>query len=84
MSCSPLGTGERLGELHHDAIAIAQHREVRDGPELFAQRPVEFRNAMPQRGDPQRWDGVQVATTIDIDKFTPFSSLDNHTGALAA
>ena len=59
---------ERLGELDHDAVAVAEHGGVRAAVELRAQGVVELGHAVTEGVDPQRRDGVEVATTVDVDR----------------
>jgi hypothetical protein len=44
---------QRLGQLDRGAVAVAEHRRVRDPVELVAHRLVELGHAVAERGDPQ-------------------------------
>ena len=59
---------QRLGQLDHDAVAVAEHRGVRAAVELVAEGVVELGDAVAERVDPQRRDGVEVAAAVDVDR----------------
>ncbi len=69
--------GERLGQLDHRAVAVAEQRGVRDEVELVAHRLVELGQVVPEGGDPQRRDGVEVAPPGHVDELTALGALDD-------
>ena len=69
--------GERLGELDDDPVAVAEHRRVRAAVELVAERVVELGDAVTERVDPQRRDGVEVAAAVDVDELVALGPLDD-------
>ena len=75
--------GERLGELDHDLVAVAEHRGVRAPRELAGERVVELGDGVAERRDPERGDGVEVAAAVDVDDVVP-SARSTTTGALSA
>ena len=69
--------GQGLGQLDHDAVAVAEHRRVRHAVELVAERVVELGHAVAERRDPQRRDGVEVAAAVDVDELVALGALDD-------
>ena len=67
-----------LGELDHDPVAVAQHRGVGHPARLVGQRGVEFRYPVPERGHPQRGDGIQVLPAVDVGDVVPLGRLGDH------
>ena len=59
--------GQRLGELHHDGVAVAQHGGVRAALELRDERVVEFGDPMAERRHPERGDRIEVAAAFGVD-----------------
>ena len=45
--------------------------------ELVAERVVELGDAVAERGDPQRRDGVEVAAAVDVDELVALGPLDD-------
>ena len=76
--------GERLGQLDHDAVAVAEHRRVRDAVELRPERVVELGDPVAERRHPQRRDGVEVAPAVDVDQLATLGSRSTMIGALSA
>jgi hypothetical protein len=68
---------QRLGELDRGAIAVTEHRGVGDAAELVAHRLVELGHAVAERGHPERRDGVEVATPVDVDELVTRRRLDD-------
>ncbi len=50
--------------------------------ELGADRVVELGHVVAEGVDPQRGDGVEVATAVDVDQLVALTSLDEHRRAL--
>ncbi len=73
---------ERLGELDHDPIAVAEHRRVRATVELLAEGGIELRNAMPDRVHPEGGDGVEVPRAVDVDQLVALGAVDHDGRAL--
>ena len=69
---------EVFGQLDDGAVAVAEHGRVRDEVELVAQRGVELGMVVPERRDPDRRDGVEVAATVDVDDLVALGPLDDH------
>ena len=69
--------GQRLGQLDHDPVAVAEHRRVGDLVELVADRLVELGHPVAERGDPQRRDGVEVAAALDVDQLAALGRADD-------
>ena len=69
--------GERLGQLDHGAVAVAEHRGVGDAVELVAERLVELGHPVAERRDPQRRDGVEVAAAVDVDQLAALGARDD-------
>ena len=67
---------ERLGQLDHHHVAVAEHGRVRAAVELRAHRVVELGHVVAERVDPQRRDGVEVAPTVDVDQLVALTPLD--------
>ena len=67
--------GQRLGQLDHDAVAVAEQGRVRDAVELVAEGVVELGHAVAERRDPQRRDGVEVAPALDVDQLAALGRL---------
>ena len=61
-----------------DAVAVAEHRRVGDPVELVAQRVVELGDAVAERRDPERRDGVEVAAAVDVDDLVALGAVDEH------
>ncbi len=69
--------GQRLRELDHDAVAVAEHRRVRAERELAHDRVVELGHVVPEGRDPERRDRVEVAPPVDVDELVPFRPVDD-------
>ncbi len=68
---------QRLRELDHDPVAVAEHRRVRAQRELADDRVVELGHVMAERGDPQRRDRVEVALAVDVDQLVALGAVDD-------
>jgi hypothetical protein len=66
---------QRLRQLDHDAVAVAQQRRVRHPVDLGAQGGVELGDTVAERRDPEGGDGVEVAPPLDVDQLTPLGRL---------
>ena len=69
--------GERLRQLDHDAVPVAEHRGVRAELELLADRVVELGDAVAERVDPQRRDRVEVAAAVHVDELVALRPVDD-------
>ena len=68
---------QRLGQLDDDAVAVAQECRMGHTVKLVAERPVELGDAMAERRDPERRDGIEVAAPVDIDQLATLGRLDD-------
>ena len=68
---------QRLGQLDHDDVAVAEHGGVRAAVELLADGVVELGDAVAEGVDPQRRDGVEVAAAVDVDQLVALAALDD-------
>ena len=68
---------QRLGELDRRHVPVAEHRRVGHALELPAERLVELGDAMAERRDPQRRDGVEVAAPLGVDQLVALGALDH-------
>jgi hypothetical protein len=66
-----------LGELDHRTVPVAEHRRMCAERQLLTDRIVELWDAMAQRVDPKRGDGVEVAIAVDVDQLVALGPLDN-------
>ena len=69
--------GQRLGQLDHDPVAVAEQGGVGDPVELVADGLVELGHAVAEGGDPERRDGVEVAPPVDVDELPALGALDD-------
>ena len=67
---------QRLGQLDDHDVAVAEHGGVRAALELGAHRVVELGHVVAERVDPERRDGVEVATAVDVDQLVALAPLD--------
>ena len=66
---------QRLGQLDHDPVAVAQHGRVGDPVELVPQGLVELGHPVAEGVHPQRRDGVEVAVAVDVDQLVALGPL---------
>ena len=69
--------GQRLRQLDHDPVAVAEHRRVRAERELAHDRVVELGHVVAERRDPQRRDRVEVALPVDVDELAALGPVDD-------
>ncbi len=67
--------GQRLGQLDHDAVAVAEQGGVGDPVDLGAEGGVELGHPVAERRDPQGRDGVEVAPALDVDQLAALGRL---------
>ena len=67
--------GERLGQFHRHAVAVAEQRAVRDAVELVTGRRVELGHPVAERRDPERGDRVEVPVAVDVDELATLGPL---------
>jgi hypothetical protein len=65
-------------KLDDDAIAVAQHGGMGHAVDLIAQGLVQFGDAMAQGCDPQRRNGVQISSAVDVDQLPALGAFDDH------
>ena len=68
---------ECFRELDDGSVPVPEHGGVRAEVELPADRVVELRNAMTERGHPERGDRVEIAATVDVDELVAFGVIDD-------
>ena len=71
-------TSQRLGQLNHRPVPIAEKSRVRHPLQLILHGQVELGHPMTQRGDPQAGNRIQVSTTIHADQLAPLGPLHYH------
>ena len=72
--------GERLGQLDHDRVAVAQHGGVGDLAGLGGEGGVELGDAVAERVDPEGGDGIEVAVAVGVDQLPALGPLDDERG----
>ena len=72
--------GERLGQLHHHRVAVAQHGRVRDLAGLGGERGVELGHAVTEGVDPEGRDRIEVAAAVGVDQLPALGPLDDERG----
>ena len=74
--------GERLGQLDHDGVAVAQHGRVGDLAGLGGEGGIELGDAVAEGVDPQGRDRIEVAAAVGVDQLAALGPLD-HEGRVA-
>ena len=69
--------GQRLGQLDHDRVAVAQHRAVGHLGCLGDQSGVELGHPVPERVDPEGRDRIEVAAPVAVDQLAPLGPVDD-------
>ena len=68
---------QRLRQLDHDPVAVAEHRRVRAERELADDGVVELGHVVAERGHPQRRDRVEVVLAVDVDQLVTLGPVDD-------
>ena len=73
---------ERFAQLDDDRLPLPSIVECAPRSSWSRTRVVELRDAVPERVDPQRRDGVEVAVAVDVDELVALGALDDDRRAL--
>ena len=72
---------ERLGQLDHGRVAVAEHGGVGDLGRLRGEGPVEFGDVVAEGVDPEGGNRIEVAVAVGVDQLPALGPVDDQRGA---